>query len=204
MTEHEDIEEFDAEEELFEEDDDAARVAAASEAVAAFEREHGIELTDADFNHIATQVHLYGLTPEAAYASSEPGRFEAKYEATIEAVEKEQGRKLLDREVDAIWEAAVRADEDPRIGTDAEVWAEARKATTNMLDTSDGIAEYIGQRLSVPQERAEASAVQAGEDGEDVPSFNLDNREERVSAIDRLMAGETVGTHDNDDLERDE
>lgn len=203
MTEHEDIEEFDAEEELFEEDDDAARVAAASEAVAAFEREHGIELTDADFNHIATQVHLYGLTPEAAYADSEPGRFEAKYEATVEAVEKEQGRKLLDSEVDAIWEAAVRADEDPRIEGDA-VWAEAKKAAPDMLATSDGIAEYIGQRLSVPQERAEASAVQAGEDGEDVPSFNLDNREERVSAIDRLMAGETVGTHDNDDLERDE
>ena len=71
-------------------------------------------------------------------------------------MEKEQGRKLLDGERDHIWEAAVQADEDPSIETDAQVWVEARKATSDQLATSEGIAEYIGQRLSVPQERTEA------------------------------------------------
>jgi hypothetical protein len=195
VTEHEDIEEFDLEdEELFEEDDDATRVAAASEAVAAWEREHGIELSDSDFNHVATQVDLYGLTPEAAYADSEPGRFEAKYEATVEAVEKEQGRKLLDREVDAIWEAAVRADDDPAV---EDVWAEARKATSNLLDTPEVRAEYVGARLETEREREQPSATVVDAEGNERPGFNLEDSSQRAEAIDRLMAGEDVGTFDS-------
>ena len=96
-----------------------------------------------------------------------------------------------------MWKAAERAADDPTVETEAQVWAATKESATNMLDTSDGVAEYIGQRLAVPQERTEASAVT--EDG--TPSFSLDNRDERVSAIDRLMTGEDVSTHDNDDLE---
>jgi hypothetical protein len=42
------------------------------------------------------------------------------------------------------------------------------------LDTADGRAALIGERLAVPPEREEASAAAVDESGE-TPSFNYDN-----------------------------
>ena len=150
------------------------------------------------------QVDIYNVDPGVAYGSTDDGRFANDFEATIEAVEREQGRTLLESEVEAMWDASTAASEDPTIATDTEVFGKAREAVPNMLDTSDGMAEYIGQRLAVPQEREEASAVQVGEDGDQLPSYNLDHAGEREAAIDAALSGQAVATHDNDDIEGDQ
>jgi len=187
----------------FETEDDV-RVVMASSIVAEWERQNGIELSDEDFDRVAAQVDAYGVDPGTAYGATDDGRFEEDFEATIEAVEREQGRTLLQSEVEAMWDAASAASEDPSVATNAEMFAKAREAVPDMLDTSDGMAEYIGQRLAVPQEREEASAVQVGEDGDEFPSYNLDNTAELESAIDAALSGEAVATHDNDDIESDD
>jgi hypothetical protein len=52
--------------------------------------------------------------------------------------------------------------------------------------------------LAVEPERAEASGVL--DDGEDSPSFNYDNRDEREAAIDAALSGESVSVHDSSNI----
>ena len=47
--------------------------------------------------------------------------------------------------------------------------------------------------------------MQLDADGEEVPSFNVEVRNERVAAIDAAMSGEAVSVHDSTyDLESDD
>jgi hypothetical protein len=206
VTEHEDIYEDEGLEEVELEDDPDAeedyggeeydRVAAASQAVADWERQVGVELSAEDFDHVARQVDLFGIHPEVAYDHTGPGRFEADLEATLAAVERERGAKLFDSDKERMWQAAQQAAEDPSVETDAQVWAKAKEAAGN-LDSPDDIAAYIGERLAVPQEREEPSATVVDEDGEQRPGYDLDNPNERAEAIDRLMEGQDVAGYDS-------
>jgi hypothetical protein len=67
--------------------------------------------------------------------------------------------------------------------------------------TQASAPKYIGEKLAVPRERAEASGVV--DEGDDTPSFNYDDPAEREAAIDLAASGETVCVHDATDLEGD-
>jgi hypothetical protein len=205
-------EEFEDDElfEEFEEDDSDEpadfqdEVEAISALVSEWEREAGVDLTDQEFDHVARQVHLYDVTPDEAYAHTDSGRFKADFAATVEAIQREQGRKLLDGELEAIWETASKAADDPAVQTEADVWVKAREATTNLLDTPEGRERYVAERLAVEREHEEPSAVALDEDGDETgPSFNYDNPAEREAAIDAALSGEAVSVHDSSDIEGD-
>ena len=183
---------------LYEDDDDGDRVAEVSQALAQWERENGVVLDDAEFDHAGRAMDLYGLSVDEAVAEhTDHGKREANFEELVDRIETVEHRQLTETEVDRLWQRDQLAElrGEPDIDPSEALYD---------LDTSDGIATYIGERLSVPQEREEASAVQLDADGEEVPSFNVEVRDERVAAIDAAMSGEAVSVHDNDDLESDD
>jgi hypothetical protein len=191
-------EDFEVEEvELDDDHDEQERTAQVSAEIAAWERETGVQLSDEDFNRAGDLLALYGIPPSESYAETAQGRFEADFATVAESIEREQGRKLADSELDRMWDAAQTASEDPSIETDAAVWNQVKRAARN-LDDSDARAEHISELLNVPQETEEPSATVVHDDGRERPGFNLDSSSERAAAIDALMAGEDVSTYDSD------
>jgi hypothetical protein len=185
---------FDPEEDLFEDEDD--RAAEVSSIVADWERQTGVTLSDEEFNEMGIRVAV-GISPDEAYAATDQGNREANFEDFLDRVETVEGRRLTDTEIDRL---AQREELAELRGEDSLDPAEA----IYDLSSSDDRAQYIGEMLEAPRERTEASAVQEGEDG-DVPSYNLDDSAERVEAIDQMMAGADVATHDSTyDIESDE
>ena len=180
---------------LFEDEDD--RAAEVSSIVAQWERENGIELTDADFNEMGIRVAV-GIDPDEAFAATDQGQREADFADLVDRIETVENRALTETEIDRL----AQRDELAQLRGETDI--DPSEALYD-LDSSEGIATYIGERLSVPQEREEASAVQLDADGEEVPSFNVEVRNERVAAIDAAMSGEAVSVHDSTyDLESDD
>ena len=62
----------------------------------------------------------------------------------------------------------------------------------------------MAERLSVPQQREQASGVRVDEDGDKIPSVNAESSDERAAAIDAALSGEAVSVHDSSDIEGDE
>jgi hypothetical protein len=177
--------EFEEEDELEPEDERDAYIA---------ELEQALAFQQAVHQEAANLQASYGR-PNEEEEFDEEG-FEQDFEATLQAVEREQGRALLDGEVQRMWQAANEAVEDPSVETDAQIWA-AAKQEAGSLDSSDDVAAYIGERLAVPREREEPSARVVDDDGNERPGYDLDKPNERAEAIDRLMAGEDVAGYDS-------
>ena len=195
---YEDHLDFDLDDDLYEDDveDVDDRAAEVSSIVAQWERENGIELTDADFNEMGIRVAV-GIDPDEAFAATDQGQQEADFADLVDRIETVENRALTETEIDRL----AQRDELAQLRGETDI--DPSEALYD-LDSSEGIATYIGERLSVPQEREEASAVQLDADGEEVPSFNVDNRDEREAAIDAALSGEAVSVHGDDDLESDD
>ena len=196
---YEDHLDFDLDDDLYEDDveDVDDRAAEVSSIVAQWERENGIELTDADFNEMGIRVAV-GIDPDEAFAATDQGQREADFADLVDRIETVENRALTETEIDRL----AQRDELAQLRGETDI--DPSEALYD-LDSSEGIATYIGERLSVPQEREEASAVQLDADGEEVPSFNVEVRNERVAAIDAAMSGEAVSVHDSTyDLESDD
>jgi hypothetical protein len=175
------------------EDEDVEEINAELEEWArqSYSRSRGL---DADsWQRMGELMDEHGLSAaEAHEALSGQNRVEdfAELASRIEAGE---GRSLTESELHRLWEADQRAELTGEGGVDV-------KEVLHDLDSSDGRADFIAEKLAVPQEREEASAVTE----DDTPSFNLDSPSERSEAIDRMLAGESPDTHDDTPMTGDE
>ena len=177
--------------ELFEDDDDDSRTLAINEEIADFEQREGLDLSDEDWQHIGLQIDLYGITPEDAYSRTEPGREDERLGDLAERIAQGEGRTLTRSELERL----VDADEHAELTGEDDI--DVRAALFD-LDSSDGRAAYMAERLQVPQERDEPSAdVLDPETGESKPGYDLDDINERAAAIDALMGGEDVAGYDS-------
>jgi hypothetical protein len=174
-----------------EDDDEEDQVAAISEEIDRWEQEAGLTLSDSDFELMGLQIGAYGVTPEAAFERTDAGRKVNNFGDFVSRIEQGEQRTLTRSELERLASLEAKAELTGEDNIDAS------EALHN-LDSSDGRANFIAERMAVPQERDEPSAnVLDPATGEETPGFNLDKSNERAAAIDALMAGEDVAGYDS-------
>jgi hypothetical protein len=179
----EDFEEFDEEDE---------RTEAINREIADFERQHGVELDAQQWQHIGTQIDLYRVTPEEAFARTDEGRDDERFVELAQRIAITEGRDLTTTEIERL------AELDERAELRGEDQIDASEALYDLSSLSgDGVAHYIAEKLAIPPEREEPSANVIGEDGSEKPGYDLDDPAQASAAIDALMAGEDVAGYDS-------
>lgn len=129
--------------------------------------------------------------PEEAYGRTDQGRDVERFAELAQRIEIGEGRRLTSTEIQRL------ADLDEQAELRGEDSIDPSQALHD-LDSSDGIAAYIGERLEAPREKTEPSAnVLDPDTGEERPGFNLDNSAELAAHIDARMAGEDVAAYDD-------
>ena len=113
-----------------------------------FSRQHGLRLSPADIQSIGQLVDEDGMTVEDAYAELEGEDFSDAFADTVERVERQQGRGLLDTEVEALLEEAWQQDDPAHV--------DERKILD--LDRARDRADYLDQALSDRREPPEQIA----------------------------------------------
>jgi hypothetical protein len=162
-----------------------------------WEDETGIELDDDAYERMVLLGDLCNIPPSQAYAETDEGRDDERFIDLAERIAQGEGRRLTRAELEALAEA------DEQAALRGEDTVDTSGAILD-LDDSTQRAEYIGERLQVPQEREQPSAnVLDPATGEEKPGFNLDDSNERAEVIDRLLQGQDTSTYDNSYEETD-
>jgi hypothetical protein len=152
------------EEVLFEDDDDDCEVPV-------IPVEEVDDYVDAAVRATIEQYEYGPLDPYARVPYEDPAEqaqqeFDEEFVSFVEAVKRERGDETFSRdELVRMYEAADRADEDPRTKTDADVWQAAQKELER-LDDNPG--DYFDARLRDMHKAQEANEAEKAEDPEDV------------------------------------
>ena len=112
-----------------------ARVAedAVNHSLRIFQRDHG-RLDPSVLQAMGEAMDADGLSAEDAWGEVSGENFEATFDAALDRLEKTEVRCLLQREVDALWEASIDADDPEHIDRDKLV----------NLDRAEDRAAYRG------------------------------------------------------------
>jgi hypothetical protein len=192
--EYDEYEDFEDEDDSEDPDEYDLEVQAVNQALEEFGRRSYSavkDLTAEDWQALGELVHEHGISAEQAFEALKQEEAEADFSDLVERVQVGEGRQLTETELYRLAE----------LDEQAELQGEDDVDVTEVLhdlDTAAGREAYMAERLAVEPERAEASGVL--DDGEDSPSFNYDNRDEREAAIDAALSGESVSVHDSSDI----
>jgi hypothetical protein len=185
MTEVYTDDEFEDDESIYDEIDELRDqleeqqdVAEVNAQIAALERAHGSPFSQDERQQIGELIDE-GYTPESVYEAvspTSPGEeaFNHRFEETLGHLEQENGRGLLQSEVDALYEQATYQG-DPRHIEDGAV-----RDLTNRRDRISHIDERIAEPVEVPE-----TVEPLGEDS---------TPQERIAYMDHRINGAEVDT----------
>jgi hypothetical protein len=142
--------------------------------IRAMEAEHGSTFTQAEVDQIGSLLEQ-GYTPKSVYEAVAPAsEWEQDFEHAVDWLERQEGRPILQKEVNDLWEAALREGDPQHLEADAVL----------DLDSSSDRAAYMNERLREDEEHEPAATVE--------PLYEDSTPEERTAYFEARMNGAKV------------